>query len=145
MQIGRVDVNKLNGLFHKFIGLGEETLGVLLGNDRLQRQGDREQTRGTESLKALRKEAEAEAKEQKARAIGRMEGEDSGSGVFTEAKGKVKRAAGEVIGDPDMARRGERDEERGAAGRQATQARASAKSHEAKSRAAEEAANASRN
>lgn len=145
MQIGRVDVNKLNGLIHKFLGLGKETLGVLIGNDRLQQEGDRQQTKGAESLKALRKEAEAEAKEQKARAIGRTQGEGSGSGVLTEAKGKVKRAAGDVIGDPDLERSGERDEERGAAGRQATQARASAKTHEAKSRAAEEAERASRN
>lgn len=145
MQIGRVDVNKLNGLFHKFMGLGKEALGVLLGNDRLQREGDHQQTKGAESLKALRKEAEAEAKEQKARAIGRAQGEGSGAGLLTEAKGKVKRAAGDVVGDPDLERDGRRDEERGAAGRQATQARASAKSHEAKARAAEEAESVSRN
>jgi uncharacterized protein YjbJ (UPF0337 family) len=66
------------------------------------------------------------------------------AGVFTEAKGKVKRATGEAIGNPDLAESGEDDEERGAAGRQSTQARASARSHEAKARAAERAENAAR-
>ena len=66
MQIGNIDLNKLRGLGDKFVGLNKEVLGTILGNERLQQQGEAQQERAGEELKALRKEAEAQAKEAKA-------------------------------------------------------------------------------
>ena len=63
MQIGRVDVNKLRGVVDKAVGLTKEFVGVLLGNDRWQEEGEAQQERATEELKALRKELKAQRKE----------------------------------------------------------------------------------
>ena len=68
MRIGNVELDHVRGLGDKFVGLGKELAGTVIGNDRLQDAGEAQQARGTESLKALRQEAKAEAKEAKARA-----------------------------------------------------------------------------
>lgn len=67
MQVGRVDVNKLRGIGDKAFGLGKEVVGVLIGNDRLQKEGEAQQERAAEELKALRKEVEAERHEAEAK------------------------------------------------------------------------------
>jgi uncharacterized protein YjbJ (UPF0337 family) len=67
MQVGRVDVNKLRGIGDKALGLGKEVVGVLVGNDRLQQEGEAQQERAAEELKALRKEVEAEHREAEAK------------------------------------------------------------------------------
>ena len=67
MQVGRVDVNKLRGVSDKALGLGKEVVGVLIGNDRLQKEGEAQQERAAEELKALRKEVEAERHEAEAK------------------------------------------------------------------------------
>ena len=66
MQIGRIDLNKLRGLSDKGLGFGKEALGVVIGNDRLQREGQAQQDRATEELKALNKELEAQRKDAEA-------------------------------------------------------------------------------
>ena len=66
MQIGRIDLNKLRGLSDKGLGFGKEALGVVIGNDRLQREGQAQQDRATEELKALSKELEAQRKDAEA-------------------------------------------------------------------------------
>lgn len=63
MQIGRVDLNKLRGVTDKALGLSKEFVGVLIGNDQLQQEGEAQQERATEELKALRKELEAQRKQ----------------------------------------------------------------------------------
>jgi uncharacterized protein YjbJ (UPF0337 family) len=63
MQVGQVDLNKLRGVSDKAIGLGKEFVGVLTGNDRWQQEGEAQQERATEELKAMRKELEAQRKE----------------------------------------------------------------------------------
>ena len=63
MQVGRVDLNKLRGVSDKAFGLAKEFLGVLIGSDRLQQEGESQQERATEELKALRKELEAQKHE----------------------------------------------------------------------------------
>jgi uncharacterized protein YjbJ (UPF0337 family) len=68
-QIGQIDLNKLRGIADKFLGLQKELVGALIGNDRLQEEGEAQQERATEQLKALRAEAKAQAKEAKADAI----------------------------------------------------------------------------
>lgn len=66
MQIGTIDLNKLRGVADKAVGLGKETLGTLLGNDRLAEAGEAQQDRAREQLKALRKEAKAQKLEAEA-------------------------------------------------------------------------------
>lgn len=63
MQVGRVDLNKLRGVTDKALGLQKEFFGVLIGNDKLQQEGEAQQERATEELKALRKEIDAQRKE----------------------------------------------------------------------------------
>jgi uncharacterized protein YjbJ (UPF0337 family) len=67
MQVRRVDVNKLRGVGDKALGLGKEVVGVLIGNDRLQSEGEAQQERAAEELKALRKEVEAERRDAEAK------------------------------------------------------------------------------
>jgi uncharacterized protein YjbJ (UPF0337 family) len=69
MQIGRIDVNKLRGIGDKFVGLNKELVGTLIGNEKLQQEGEAQQERAAEELKGLRKEAEAQSKEAKAEAL----------------------------------------------------------------------------
>jgi|SRR5581483_1204704 len=145
MQLGATDIKNLTGLFDKFVGLWKEVVGEVIGNERLQREGEAQQEKATESLKALRDQAKADAQRTKAKVIGSAQGEGEGHGVFTEVKGKAKQVAGDAFGDREMSQEGRADQERGRAGRQATKAEASAKSHEAKSRASEMAENLASN
>jgi len=68
MQVGTIDVNKLRGVTDKGLGLGKELVGVLIGSDRLQREGEAQQERATAELKALRDEIKAEKLDAKAEA-----------------------------------------------------------------------------
>ena len=69
MQFGRVDLNKLRGLGDKFVGLGKELTGTLLGNQRLEEEGEAQQARASEELRAMRSEARAQAEEAKAESL----------------------------------------------------------------------------
>ena len=69
MQIGTIDLNKLRGVSDKAIGLAKEFFGVLIGNDRLQDEGEAQQERATAELKALREELKAQKKDTKASAM----------------------------------------------------------------------------
>jgi hypothetical protein len=71
--MGTVDLQKLRGVGEKAFGLTKEFVGVVINNDRLQREGDAQQDRASERLRALRKEAEAQAKETKANLFDREE------------------------------------------------------------------------
>jgi len=73
VQIGSIDLNKLRGIGDKAVGLAKEALGVLLGNDRLQEEGEAQQERAAAELKALREELKAEAKDAKAGAMEKRE------------------------------------------------------------------------
>jgi uncharacterized protein YjbJ (UPF0337 family) len=66
MRIGSLELDHVRGLGDKFVGLGKEIAGTVVGSDRLQEAGEAQQARGTESLKALRKQATAHGKEAKA-------------------------------------------------------------------------------
>ncbi len=139
MNIGTVDLSKLRGVGDKFVGLAKETTGVLINNDRLQKAGEAQQEQATETLKALRDEAKAEAQGRKADAIEATQDSPTGSGILAEAKGKVKETVGDVTGNRDLQADGEADAKRGAADREATQAKVTAKAHTAKAKAAEKA------
>jgi len=69
MQIGTVDLNKLRGLADKGTGLGKELIGTIVGSDRLQREGEAQQERAAEELKALRSEVKAQGHDAKAKAM----------------------------------------------------------------------------
>ena len=69
MQIGNIDTGHLRGFADKVFGLTKELLGTVLGNEGLQEEGEAQQARGTESLKALRHEARAQAAEAKAEGL----------------------------------------------------------------------------
>ncbi len=66
MNVGRVDVNKLRGLGDKFVGLGKEVVGTLIGNDKLEAEGEAQQERASAELRSLRSEAKAQAAEARA-------------------------------------------------------------------------------
>jgi uncharacterized protein YjbJ (UPF0337 family) len=66
MQFRTIDPEKLRGIVDKVFGLTKEIIGEVVGNERLQKEGEAQQAKGTEKLKALRKQVEAEAKEAKA-------------------------------------------------------------------------------
>jgi len=66
VNVGKIDMTQLRGVSDKGVGLVKELAGTLLGNESLQRQGEAQQDRASEELKALRKQAEAEAKQEKA-------------------------------------------------------------------------------
>ena len=69
MQLGSVDVNKLRSIGDKAIGLSKELAGTLTGNERLQEAGEAQQDKATETLRALRAEAKATAKDAKAEVL----------------------------------------------------------------------------
>ncbi len=66
MNVGKVDLNQLRGVSDKGVGLAKELVGTLVGSESLQRQGEAQQDRASEELKAARKQTEAQAKEAKA-------------------------------------------------------------------------------
>ena len=66
MQIGTIDVNKLKGIGDKAMGLSKELVGTITGNERMQEAGEAQQEKAAETLRALRSEAKAQAKEAKA-------------------------------------------------------------------------------
>lgn len=66
MKLGSINTDHLSGLLDKFLGLGKEFIGAVFGNEDLQTEGEAQQAKGSEKMKALRLEAKAEAKEAKA-------------------------------------------------------------------------------
>ena len=73
MQVGTVDLNKLRGLSDKAVGLGKESIGVLLGNENWQKEGQAQQDRAAAEMKALKKELQAEKEDLKAKAAEKRE------------------------------------------------------------------------
>jgi len=55
-------------------------------------------------------------------------------GVFEEAKGKVKEAAGDLTNNPELKEEGRAQQEKGEAEVEATKARTEAKAHEAEAK-----------
>lgn len=68
MRVGNVELNHVRGITDKVFGLGKEIVGTALNNGRLVKEGEAQQSKGGASLKALRKQAEAQAQEAKASA-----------------------------------------------------------------------------
>ena len=70
MQIPRIDPKNVMGLADKVVGLGKEIVGTVTGQDRLSKAGQVQQDKGTERIKAIRAQAEAEGHQAKAKAAG---------------------------------------------------------------------------
>ncbi|MBV8305000.1 MAG: CsbD family protein [Acidimicrobiia bacterium] len=68
-----MELDHVRGLGDKFVGLGKELAGTVIGNEKLQEAGEAQQARGTESLKALRKQAKAQSKQAKAETFEQQE------------------------------------------------------------------------
>lgn len=68
MKVGSMRLEHLRGFADKAMGLGKELVGTAVGNRRMEEAGEAQQARGTESLKALRKQIEAERHEARAEA-----------------------------------------------------------------------------
>ena len=73
MQIGTVDLNKLRFVIDKSSGLVKELVGVLIGSNRLQTEGEAQQERATEEARAFRNEIEAQKQDTKAAAYEKRE------------------------------------------------------------------------
>jgi len=73
MQIPRIDPKNVAGLADKVIGLGKEIVGTVTGQDRLSKAGQVQQDKGTERMKAVRAQVEAQAHESKAAAAGQAQ------------------------------------------------------------------------
>lgn len=72
-KLQRIDTAKARGLVDKVLGLGKEIVGTVIGNEHLEQEGESQQAKGTESLKALRKQVEAERREGEAEVHERKE------------------------------------------------------------------------
>jgi uncharacterized protein YjbJ (UPF0337 family) len=68
MKFANLDLDHLRGISEKALGLGKEFLGTAIKNEHLVDEGEAQQARGTDKLRALRKEAEAKAKQAEAQA-----------------------------------------------------------------------------
>lgn len=68
MAVQRIERESLLGLFDKVVGLSKEIVGTLAGQENLAKAGRVQQQKGTERLKAVKAEVEAEAHDAKAAA-----------------------------------------------------------------------------
>lgn len=66
MRLQRIQPENVRGFADKFLGLGKELAGNLVGNEAWEKEGEAQQKKGTERLNALRDQVKAEAKEAKA-------------------------------------------------------------------------------
>jgi uncharacterized protein YjbJ (UPF0337 family) len=73
MQIPRIDSKNVLGLVDKVVGLGKEIVGSVTGRDRLAKAGQVQQDKGTERIKAVKAQLDAQAHETKAAAAGRAQ------------------------------------------------------------------------
>ena len=69
MNIPRIDTKNLLGLLDKAVGLGKETIGTLTSRKELAKAGRVQQQKGTERLKAIQAQLEADAHEAQATAL----------------------------------------------------------------------------
>ena len=73
MQIPRIDPKNAAGLLDKIVGLGKEIFGTVTSQDRLAQAGQVQQDKGTERLKAVKAQVEADAHNAKAKAAGKAQ------------------------------------------------------------------------
>lgn len=69
MRLQRINPDNARGFADKFFGLGKELVGSLVNNDGLREEGEAQQKKGSERLRALQDQAKAAAKEAKAEGL----------------------------------------------------------------------------
>ncbi|MEY2424926.1 MAG: hypothetical protein QOI61_498 [Actinomycetota bacterium] len=145
MKLGTIDVNQLRGVTDKGVGLGKELVGTILGNDRLQQEGEAQQERAASELKALREQIKAQGQKAKAESFeskerlaqeskrggsnDKLDFKDK-SGVTETIKGKAKEAVGSITDNDALKREGEAQQQKGRADVNADKHEAKAKAHE---------------
>ncbi len=152
MKLGTIDTNQLRGVTDKGFGLGKELVGTLLGNDRLQQEGEAQQERAHAELKALREQIKAQGQKAKAESYESKErlaqqsknggGNDDlerkdKPGATETIKGKGKQVFGDITDNDALKSEGEAQQQKGRADVNAEKHEAKAKAHEAEAKQAE--------
>jgi len=73
VQVPRIDPKNTVGLIDKVAGLGKEIVGTITNQDRLKKAGQVQQEKGTERLKAIQAEIQADSHKVKAAGAGRAQ------------------------------------------------------------------------
>jgi uncharacterized protein YjbJ (UPF0337 family) len=73
MRLQRIDPENARGFIDKFLGLGKEVVGSVIDNEGLRKEGEAQQKKGAERLRALQDQVKAEAKEAKAETFERQQ------------------------------------------------------------------------
>jgi hypothetical protein len=73
MRLQRIEPENVRGFADKFLGLGKELVGTIIGNEAWEKEGEAQQKAGSERLSALRHQVKAEAKEAKAETFERQQ------------------------------------------------------------------------
>jgi uncharacterized protein YjbJ (UPF0337 family) len=73
MRLQRIDPENIRGFADKFLGLGKELAGSIVDNDAWRKEGEAQQKKGTERLRALQDQFKAQAKEAKAETFERQQ------------------------------------------------------------------------
>jgi uncharacterized protein YjbJ (UPF0337 family) len=73
MRLQRIDPENVRGFADKFLGLGKELIGSVLDNEGWRKEGEAQQKKGTERIRALQDQVKAEAKEAKAETFERQQ------------------------------------------------------------------------
>ena len=61
MSSSRISPKNVLGLVDKVVGLNKEIVGAVVGNQELQRSGQRQQEAGTHKLEAIQEQGKAES------------------------------------------------------------------------------------
>ena len=73
MRLQRIDPENVRGFVDKFLGIGKELAGTVFDNENWRKEGEAQQKKGTERLRALQDQVKAEAKEAKAETFERQQ------------------------------------------------------------------------
>ena len=66
MRLQRIEPENVRGFVDKFLGLGKEILGTVVDNEAWRKEGEAQQKKGTERIRALQDQVKAQVKEAKA-------------------------------------------------------------------------------
>src|SRR5579884_321906 len=149
----------LPNLGEKAVGLTKEFVGTLLDRENLRREGQAQQEKATERLEEFRREVAADAHRAKAEAKERAQmshqspsrrgggkperaksGPEAGASSAAERiKGGVKEAAGSLVGNDDLRREGQAQQDKARAEGDVAREEGKAEQARAKAAAAERA------
>lgn len=145
----------LPNLAEKAVGLTKEVVGTLIDRDDLREQGQAQQKKAEERLEAFRRELEADrhragaaADERRQRShqsggnggaseTGKGGAGAAGSAAAEKLKGTVKSAAGSLVGNEDMRKEGQAQQDKAAEEANVSKEEAKAEEARAKANAAE--------